>query len=672
MALNKNFKVKDTINVGVSGLFGSGIVIGTKNQYQFDDSGVDKYYTPIAIDAWGPILSGGRDLSTFIGAGLDDIREGTVDQGTIEFSTLTDTNSESDYTSNTVEVKGLQITDAPTFTDLNLTGATSSNVSRIVGAKTLILDPVDQAYASGSITFTPVGESTEITVTILAKNSGTAGNITAAAFNNAVDGNRTIGEVIEEAGGTAANYYLTITGGTPDAGVTADNAVPASGETLNGTGGISGGANAESADGVLGTVVIKGDLQVDGSTTTVNSSELKVTDSTITIAKDATDATVWTGAAILVGDGTQNITLTDDGAGGTGSYWTITDDIVVGDGANTARVQGSGNFDLSLKTGHASTGEIKIAGGAANGDISLLPNGTGLVVVGGTAPTVTTDATDKDLLLKTGSTTSGSITVGSAANGNLLIAPHGTGDVVVGSGTAGAEIVSSGANNLTLHTGANDTSSLVLVQGTNGGATLEAHGTGVIQLKSTDVKVGSSAAAGTITSNGDHDLVLKTGNTTTGSITLTDGANGDITLAPNGTGKVAITAAESTQTSGEASSTQGVFSTTVATDGTATLATVADSNDAIEAEIVIRKGSAVQMIKLLAVNDGAAVDGTQFGEVTVGTITLGDYLDVTLSDNKYVFSLGTGTGTLATGSTDVGGVSQEDCDLTVTIRAITA
>jgi hypothetical protein len=303
----------------------------------------------------------------------------------------------------------------------------------------------------------------------------------------------------------------------------------------------------------------------------------------------------------------------------------------------------------------------------------LLPNGTGLVVVGGSAPTVTTDATTKDLLLKTGSTTSGSITVGSAANENLLITPHGTGDVVVGSGTAGAEIVSSGANNLTLHTGATDTSSLVLVQGANGGATLEAHGTGVIQLKSTDVKVGSSATAGTITSNGDHDLVLKTGNTTTGSITLTDGANGDITLAPNGTGKVAITAAESTQTSGEASSTQGVFSTTVAIDGTATLATVADSNDAIEAEIVIRKGTAVQMIKLLAVTDGTTVDGTQFGEVTVGTITLGDYLDVAITGNKYVFSLGTGDGTLATGSTDQGsGVSAEDCDLTVTIRAITA
>ena len=53
-----------------------------------------------------------------------------------------------------------------------------------------------------------------------------------------------------------------------------------------------------------------------------------------------------------------------------------------------------------------------------------------------------------------------------------------------------------------------------------------------------ELKIGSGAASGTIKSNGDQDLVLQTGNTTTGSITITDGADGDITLAPNGSGNV--------------------------------------------------------------------------------------------------------------------------------------
>jgi hypothetical protein len=48
---------------------------------------------------------------------------------------------------------------------------------------------------------------------------------------------------------------------------------------------------------------------------------------------------------------------------------------------------------------------------------------------------------------------------------------------------------------------------------------------------------GTGSAAGVFQSNGDHDLTLQTGNSTTGSITITDGANGDITLAPNGSGK---------------------------------------------------------------------------------------------------------------------------------------
>ena len=119
-----------------------------------------------------------------------------------------------------------------------------------------------------------------------------------------------------------------------------------------------------------------------------------------------------------------------------------------------------------------------------------------------------------------------------------------------------------------------------------------------------------------------------------------------------------------------------MFSAAVAIAGTVTLDTVSSDNDAIEAEVVIRKGAEVQMIKLLAVTDGTDVDGTTFGEVTVGNnITLGDVLDVTIVSGKYRFSLGTaGAGeTQATGSTDQGGgTSAEDCDLTVTIRAITA
>lgn len=55
------------------------------------------------------------------------------------------------------------------------------------------------------------------------------------------------------------------------------------------------------------------------------------------------------------------------------------------------------------------------------------------------------------------------------------------------------------------------------------------------------ISVGSSTVgAGIVKSSGNQDLILKTGNTTTGTITITDGANGDITLSPNGSGSIVI------------------------------------------------------------------------------------------------------------------------------------
>jgi len=60
---------------------------------------------------------------------------------------------------------------------------------------------------------------------------------------------------------------------------------------------------------------------------------------------------------------------------------------------------------------------------------------------------------------------------------------------------------------------------------------------GQLDLNATTVAVGTGSATGVVKSNGNYDVTLKTGNSTTGSITITDGSNGDITIAPNGTGK---------------------------------------------------------------------------------------------------------------------------------------
>jgi hypothetical protein len=63
--------------------------------------------------------------------------------------------------------------------------------------------------------------------------------------------------------------------------------------------------------------------------------------------------------------------------------------------------------------------------------------------------------------------------------------------------------------------------------------------------------VGYGTTAANVSSLGAHDLVLSTNEgTTSGTITITDGANGDITLTPNGTGAVIIDGNEFPQTQG--------------------------------------------------------------------------------------------------------------------------
>jgi hypothetical protein len=54
-----------------------------------------------------------------------------------------------------------------------------------------------------------------------------------------------------------------------------------------------------------------------------------------------------------------------------------------------------------------------------------------------------------------------------------------------------------------------------------------------------ETRIGTGAAAATLTTDGAHDLILDTNSgTNSGTITITDGANGNINLAPNGTGQV--------------------------------------------------------------------------------------------------------------------------------------
>ncbi len=103
-------------------------------------------------------------------------------------------------------------------------------------------------------------------------------------------------------------------------------------------------------------------------------------------------------------------------------------------------------------------------------------------------------------------------------------------------------VTTSGANNITISTNDGTSSGTIVInQGTNGNIEIAPNGTGDVYLTADTVRVGDSNANATITTNGTGDLILNTNaGSSSGSITIEDGSNGDITLAPNGTGRVEI------------------------------------------------------------------------------------------------------------------------------------
>jgi hypothetical protein len=190
-----------------------------------------------------------------------------------------------------------------------------------------------------------------------------------------------------------------------------------------------------------------------------------------------------------------------------------------------------------LTTATSYAGAINIATSNSNNNIALKPHGTGFVQVGnGGATGKVTSNGAYDLILDTNSGTNSSyIAITDAANGNINLVNNGTGEVVIGSGSAAGNLTTSGAYDLILDTNSGTNSSYININdAANGHIYLTNNGTG-------EVVIGSGSASGKITTNGAHDLVLDTNTgSSSGTITITDAANGNIDITPNGTGEVNI------------------------------------------------------------------------------------------------------------------------------------
>ena len=165
--------------------------------------------------------------------------------------------------------------------------------------------------------------------------------------------------------------------------------------------------------------------------------------------------------------------------------------------------------------------------------------------------------------------------------------------------------------------------------------------TGVTNLP--NITLGTGSAAGTLTTNGAYDLLLNTNaGTNSGTITIAQGVNGNITLAPNGTGTVVLgghPTLEGVTATGATGTGNIVFSASPTLTGTLTI----NGDETVTGAITSNN---------LTVNNNATIGGTLYvtGDIVGGPLRtddiqiVGNRIETTATNSNFeVNTVGTGS-----------------------------
>ena len=271
-------------------------------------------------------------------------------------------------------------------------------------------------------------------------------------------------------------------------------------------------------------------------------------------------------------DSNKNITLSPHGTG----------KVVVGTGAADATVQSDGNHNLVLQTGNSTTGSISITDGA-NGDIAISPNGTGTVVV------------NTDLDVDNINVDGNSITT-TNTNGNLTLKPNGTGAIHLNDGDDNEVVktskTSSAVNEITVANAATGNGPTLSATGDDTNIDLNISGKGTGRLATTSPKIstnisdlnGNEIIRLTNTSSAQNELNVTnaaTGNSPILSATGDD-TNIDLIIKPKGTGAILLKDGDGNElinTSRTASAVNGITIGNAATGNGPTLSASGDDTN---------------------------------------------------------------------------------------------
>ena len=330
---------------------------------------------------------------------------------------------------------------------------------------------------------------------------------------------------------------------------------------------------------VSGDTTVGGNLTVNGTTTTINATELKVTDLNIVVAQGAGTAAAADGAGLTVGGANATLTYVNasnswqfdrnTGANGTITGTQLISNITTGTApmvvTSTTQVANlnvaasgtsvtAGTVTTAAQPNITSVGTLTIlavdnitidgntiSSTNVNGNIDISPNGTGNINLND--PVQGTSTIQATRFISNIATGTAPFTVTSTTQvANLNVATAGTATTAGTVTTAAQPNITSVGTLTSLAVNGTITGTQLISNITTGTAPFTV--TSTTQVANLNVATaGSATTAGTVTTAAQPNIT-SFGNVTTANIgTITSAAaNGNVTVSPNGTGSIAVTA----------------------------------------------------------------------------------------------------------------------------------
>ena len=257
------------------------------------------------------------------------------------------------------------LTSVGNLTVLNASGniSTTGNVvaAKFYGSGAGLTAIPNSALTNSSITVNGAAVSLGGSVTI----DTSAGGLTGNTLNSSI-----VNSSLTSVGDLTA---LTVTGAATVGSLAAGNiSIGVTADAITSTGTLT---LDPSPAGSGGLVVIQGNLQVTGTTTTVNSTTVEVADLNITLAKDATTAAAANGAGLTVAGANATFNYAS-----TGDKWTTNKPLDITGNVTATAFSGSGAYLTAIPNSALTNSSITINGSAISlgGSVTINTSASGL------------------------------------------------------------------------------------------------------------------------------------------------------------------------------------------------------------------------------------------------------------------------------------------------------